>query len=62
MEKKVGVANYVCITSDIWATTDNLNAFLSVTGHWIDDEWGRQSALLELCALQGRHIGEPIGE
>lgn len=35
----------IAITSDIW-TSDAIEAYISVTGHYIDEDWNLQNILL----------------
>ena len=35
----------VAITSDIW-TSDAVEAYISITGHYIDEDWNLQNILL----------------
>lgn len=44
-------------TSDVWTSDNNLNAFLSLTGHWVDKEWNRKFAFLKLHSLDSPHTG-----
>ena len=50
----------ISFTSDVWTSDNNLNAFLSLTGHWIDGEWNRRYAFLKLHSLEGPHTGQLI--
>ncbi|KAL3856957.1 hypothetical protein ACJMK2_011663 [Sinanodonta woodiana] len=39
-------AAYLSFTSDVWTSTNNLNAFISLTTHRIDSKWIRMSNVL----------------
>ena len=56
----VDKAHSVSITSDVWTSTNNLNAFLSLTAHWIDEDWNRMFVVLSLRNLEDRHTGQLI--
>ncbi|KAL3876968.1 hypothetical protein ACJMK2_034740 [Sinanodonta woodiana] len=54
-------AAYISFTSDVWKSTNNLNAFLSLNAHWIDSKWNRMiSIVLSLQNLEDRHTGQCI--
>lgn len=50
---------YVSLTTDIWSS--NSNSMISLTGHWLDENLGRQSAILNSSKFCGSHTGERIG-
>ena len=43
-----------------WTSSNNLNAFLSLTAHWIDQDWDRMFVVLSLRNLEDRHTGQLI--
>ncbi|CAG8475158.1 15601_t:CDS:2, partial [Cetraspora pellucida] len=47
----------VSITTDAWSSCTN-QAFLSVTLHWIDDQWQMQRILLDFIPLHERHTDD----
>jgi hypothetical protein len=55
-------AAYISFTSDVWTSTNNLNAFISLTAHWIDSKWNRMSIVLSLRNLEDRHTGQVISD
>ncbi|CAG8832724.1 16953_t:CDS:1, partial [Racocetra persica] len=44
-----------------WSSCTN-QAFLSVTLHWINDQWQMQCILLDFIPLHERHIGYFLAE
>jgi len=44
---------------DVW-TSVNMEPFLGITVHWIDEEWRLQGMLLDLVPLEGKHTGESL--
>ncbi|KAL3848453.1 hypothetical protein ACJMK2_019310 [Sinanodonta woodiana] len=60
IQERVDKALYVCFTSDAWTSDNNLHAFLSLTAHWIDSNWERQYAFLQLRLLEVSHTGEML--
>ncbi|CAG8821633.1 34050_t:CDS:1, partial [Racocetra persica] len=51
----------VSITTDAWSLCTN-QAFLSVTLHWIDDQWQMQHILLDFIPLHEKHTGYFLAE
>ena len=60
IKKKLEVMQYVSLTTDIWSSDVNSDSLLSVTAHWIDDNWQPLSAVLQAHSLEERHTGEYI--
>ena len=59
IDSNIANATYVAFTSDVWTSDNNLDAFLSSTGHWIDDDWHRHTAILKCLCFDGvHHTGE----
>jgi hypothetical protein len=57
------VANQkLSLTSDIWTAEHSIQSFVSMSGHWIDDEFKRSSVLLTCQVITDRHTGEVLGE
>ncbi|CAB4377208.1 unnamed protein product [Rhizophagus irregularis] len=50
------LSSKVTITTDVWTACTN-QAYMSVTLHWIDDEWKMYCILLDLVSLYERHTG-----
>ena len=51
---------YLSLTSDIWSTSLTNQSLISLTGHWIEDDFLRKSAVLQVKQLEGSHTGETI--
>jgi len=51
----------VAITTDAWTACTN-QSYLSVTLHWIDDNWCLQRILLDLIPLHERHTGVSLAK
>ncbi|XP_016191851.1 zinc finger BED domain-containing protein RICESLEEPER 2-like [Arachis ipaensis] len=49
----------VCLTSDCWTSNQNLS-YMSLTAHFVDDEWKLQKRILNFCLIEN-HKGETIG-
>ncbi len=47
----------VAISLDAW-TSVNKTAFLCIVGHWVNDEWNKQEAILDFSEPEGEHTGE----
>ena len=48
------------LTTDIWSSDVNNDSLLSVTAHWVDNNWQPLSAALKAHLLEERHTGEYI--
>ncbi|XP_023896650.1 zinc finger BED domain-containing protein RICESLEEPER 2-like [Quercus suber] len=49
----------VCLTTDTWTSIQNLN-YMSLTGHFIDDDWNLHNRILNFCQVED-HREETIG-
>ena len=49
----------VCLTTDCWTSNQNL-AYMSLTAHFIDEEWKLQKRIINFCLIEN-HKGETIG-
>jgi len=47
------------LTTDTWSSCTNLS-YLSVTLHWIDNNWKMQRILLDIIPLHERHTGKNL--
>ena len=56
----VGHAQVVSLTTDTWTTTLSSESLMSLTSHWIDDQWERRSAILQTSHLPGSHTAANI--
>ena len=62
ISSQLGEANamHISFTSDIWTSNHSVESFVSLTGHWIDQEFTRASAVLSAKHFPGSHTGENI--
>ncbi|XP_030936671.1 zinc finger BED domain-containing protein RICESLEEPER 2-like [Quercus lobata] len=49
----------VCLTTDTWTSIQNL-CYMSLTGHFIDDDWKLHKRILNFCQVED-HKGETVG-
>lgn len=59
LKSKLRTALAVAITTDGWQSKA-IKSFLSVTVHWLDDEFGMQRAVLGVERIKGSHTHENI--
>ena len=52
--------NYVSFTTDAWSSSVNDTALLSLTAHWINSDFKRNSVILNAHCLTESHTGEYI--
>ena len=53
-------APYVSFTSDIWTSQHSIESFISLSAHWVDEEFKRCSGVLSAQHFPGSHTGENI--
>ena len=46
-------AKSVSLTTDTWSTLQCTSSVISLTAHWIDDDWIRKSAMLNAADIEG---------
>ena len=44
---------FLSFTTDAWTTAQCTDSLLSITAHWIDDDWQRPSAIVGACHMEG---------
>jgi len=54
-----GVAHF-SFTSDLWSTTVSVNSLMSLTAHWVTEDFIRKRAVLHAQSFEGSHTGEQI--
>jgi hypothetical protein len=55
------IQSKISFTLDLW-TSPNNKAFVSATGHYIDDEWVLHEVVIDFGLISGRHDGENIAD
>ncbi|KAL4315281.1 hypothetical protein AHAS_Ahas15G0169400 [Arachis hypogaea] len=50
----------VCLTTDTWTTSSQNLTYISLTTHFIDNDWKLQKRILNFCRVEG-HSGEVLG-
>ena len=51
----------VAFTTDLWTSTA-LHGYITVTAHYITDEWEMKTAMLATRRVEEKHTGENIGK
>jgi len=54
VRKQVEQAECVSFTTDTWSTAQCTDSLISLTAHWIGDDWKQKSALLHAQQIEGR--------
>lgn len=62
IQNSVNEAKYISLTTDIWTATTNNTPFLSLTGHWLSDNFQQERAVLRIVPFEGSHTGARISE
>lgn len=52
--------DHVAFTTDIWSSTCSANSLLSLTGHWIGEDFVRKHGVLNASSFVGQHAVEAI--
>ena len=50
-------AMFISFTSDLWTCSKSNESFISLTGHWLDEDFNYKSAMLNARHFPGRHTG-----
>ena len=50
----------VTFTTDAWSSEGAVVSLLSLTAHWLTDEFERKSAVLHVQPIEGSHTGEHL--
>lgn len=58
----LATAEEISLTSDIWTSSVNNHSFISVTGHWISNDFIHYDAVISAKYFPGSHTGEAISE
>jgi len=53
------LSSKISFTTDIW-TSPNTKSFLSLTAHFINENWELQNVLVDFIQIHGSHTGENI--
>ena len=56
VQKLISAASQISFTTDTWSTPQCTDSLISLTAHWIDDEWCRHSAILHAQHMEGAYI------
>lgn len=60
IESQIKVASYLSFTTDIWTSDHNAFAFISLSGHWLTQEFKAKHAVLNCKYFPGSHTGNAI--
>lgn len=61
IELQIESAESISFTSDIWTSRNN-DPYMSLTAHYIDDEFKRKEFVVSCSYFPGAHTGERVGE
>uniref|UniRef100_A0A667YW07 BED-type domain-containing protein n=1 Tax=Myripristis murdjan TaxID=586833 RepID=A0A667YW07_9TELE len=59
IKRLLNQALYVALTTDCW-TSLNATSYITVTSHFLDQEWNMQAGVLSTRAMEERHTGENL--
>lgn len=60
--QKTTAATWISLTSDMWTSEVNSKSFISLTAHWVTDDFSLEHAVLCVRFFPGSHTGEKICE
>ena len=55
------VAGNISLTCDTWTTENTIQSFFGITAHWVSEDFGRNSCVLQCMPLNDRHTGQYLG-
>ena len=58
--KQIADVPHISFTSDLWNTTVSVNSLMSLTAHWLTEEFERKRAVLHAQAFDGSHTSDQI--
>ena len=61
VEKEIEAVTYFSFTTDVWSANAG-NASLSLTTHWLTENFVKKSAVLHVQPLEDSHTGEYLAE
>ena len=53
-------ARWISCTSDIWSTEVSHDSLISLTAHWVTNQFERKSIMLQAASLPGSHTADAI--
>ena len=53
-------ARWISLTSDIWSTQVSNESLISLTAHWVSDQFERKSLMLQAAPFPGSHTADAI--
>ena len=53
--------DYFSFTTDAWSTHAGIASLLSLTAHWLTDDFSKLPAVLHVQPLENSHTGEYLG-
>ena len=60
VKKEIAGVKWFSFTTDIWSTSVSNDSLLSLTTHWVNNNFERKSAVLNAQTLHEAHTGEYI--
>ncbi len=62
IQEEINLAMHISFTSDGWSASTGNNSFLSLTAHWINDNYEQKSAILGVTPFEVSHTASNISE
>lgn len=59
LQQDLSMVSFVALTADAW-TSLAVDSYVTLTCHWIDENWSLQSIVLEPIQMEGRHTAENL--
>lgn len=60
VQSQITSAKYISFTTDVWTSKSNNFSFISLTAHWLSDEFRNHHAVLNCKYFPGSHTGTAI--
>ncbi|KAJ8025003.1 Zinc finger BED domain-containing protein 4 [Holothuria leucospilota] len=60
LKEELSYIKHIAFTTDIWSSSVGSNLLLSLTGHWINENFVRKKGVLSASSFVGRHTANAI--
>ena len=62
VQSEIYEARFICLTTDTWTARHSTESFISLTAHWINENFARKYAVLHCEHFTGKHTGLRLAE
>ena len=62
IESEINDTTFISLTSDGWTTNTSNSSFMSLTGHWISDDYEPKTAIIRVVPFPSSHTAINISD